>query len=123
MDDEEELREKLVELKREHRDLDDIIVSQISSIRVVVDGVERFGWRADIFGRFQLDPFRERRWAPYGAAGVSVRGVGNDSEEYLMVLFGLEGPLARGWSPALEVGFGGGFRAGLVMRRGSPGYR
>ena len=30
MDDEEELREKLVELKREHRDLDDIIDRLIS---------------------------------------------------------------------------------------------
>ena len=87
------------------------------------DRVDRFGWRADFFGRFQLDPFRERRWAPYGAAGVSIRGAGSEAEEYLMALFGLEGPLARGWSPAIEVGLGGGFRAGLVMRRGGPRHR
>jgi hypothetical protein len=87
------------------------------------DAVERFGWRADIFGRFQLDPFRERRWAPYAAAGVSIRGAGSESDEFLMALVGLEGPLARGWSPAIEVGLGGGFRAGLVMRRGGGRYR
>ena len=87
------------------------------------DRVERIGWRADIFGRFQLDPFRERRWAPYATAGVSVRGAGSESEEFLMALFGLEGPLVRGWSPAIEVGLGGGFRAGLVMRRGGSRYR
>ena len=87
------------------------------------DVADQVGWRADVFGRFQLDPFRERRWAPYGTAGVSVRGAGDDAEEYLMILFGLEGPLVRGWSPALEVGFGGGFRAGLVMRRGAARRR
>ena len=87
------------------------------------DEVERFGWRAELLGRFQVDPFRERRWAPYAAAGVSIRGAGSEVEEYLMLLLGLEGPLARGWSPAIEAGFGGGFRAGLVMRRGGPRSR
>jgi hypothetical protein len=84
---------------------------------------EDFGWRAELLGRFQVDPFRERRWAPYAAAGVTVRGAGSDVEEFLMLLVGLEGPLARGWSPAIETGLGGGFRAGLVMRRGGPRYR
>ena len=89
----------------------------------LIDAVDQLGWRADAFGRFQLDPFRERRWGPYATAGVSVRGYGSETEEYLMAIFGLEGPLVRGWSPALEVGFGGGFRAGLVMRRGGARYR
>ena len=87
------------------------------------DDVERLGWRADLLGRFHLDPFRERRWAPYAAAGVSVRGAGSEAEEYLVALFGLEGPLAGGWSPAIEVGVGGGARAGLVLRRGGMRYR
>ncbi len=87
------------------------------------DGIDRFGWRADLIGRFQVDPFRERRWAPYATAGLSVRGAGGEMEEYLLVLLGLGGPLARGWSPAIEVGLGGGFRAGLVMRRGGGRYR
>ncbi len=87
------------------------------------DDVDRLGWRVDLIGRFLVDPFRERRWAPYASAGVSVRGAGSETEEYLMILFGLEGPLSRGWSPAVEVGVGGGFRAGLVMRRGGVRYR
>lgn len=87
------------------------------------DAGERLGWRAELTGRFQLDPFRERRWAPYASAGVSVRGAGSDAEEYLLLLIGVEGPLARGWSPAFEAGLGGGARIGLVLRRGGPRYR
>lgn len=87
------------------------------------DAGDRFGWRAELVGRFQLDPFRERRWAPYASAGVSVRGAGSDAQEYLLVLIGVEGPLARGWSPALEAGLGGGARVGLVLRRSGPRYR
>lgn len=87
------------------------------------DAGERVGWRAELVGRFQLDPFRERRWAPYATAGVSVRGAGSEAEEYLLVLIGVEGPLARGWSPAFEAGLGGGARVGLVLRRGGPRYR
>lgn len=87
------------------------------------DDIERFAWRADLVGRFQLDPFHERRWAPYAAAGVSVRGASSEAEEYLLLLFGVEGPLARGWVPALEAGLGGGARVGFVLRRGGPRYR
>lgn len=87
------------------------------------DDIERFAWRAELVGRFQLDPFHERRWAPYAAAGVSVRGAGSEAGEYLLLLLGLEGPLARGWVPAVEAGLGGGARVGLVMRRGGPRYR
>ena len=93
--------------------------------------------RADLVGRFLLDPFRERRWGPYGSAGLSVRveseqrnGAGDANEEvlrtrgYLLIAFGVEGPeVGNRLLPALEVGFGGGTRVGLVLRRVQSGRR
>jgi len=93
--------------------------------------------RADLVGRFLLDPFRERRWGPYGSAGLSVRveseqrsGEGDTNDEvlrtrgYLLIAFGVEGPeVGNRLLPALEVGFGGGTRVGLVLRRARSGRR
>lgn len=83
--------------------------------------------RTDLIGRFHLDPFRERRWAPYAGGGVSVRYSGEDDEAtrgYLLVFIGMEGPVSRrGWSPAIEAGLGGGARIGVALRRGIPGRR
>jgi hypothetical protein len=78
--------------------------------------------RADLIARFTLDPFRERRWAPYAVGGVSSR-FGEGSRNALVLLAGLEGPARRGVAPALELGFGGGFRAGLILRRAFPRRR
>lgn len=78
---------------------------------------------ADLFARFTLDPFREKRWAPYGVGGVSVRHGGSATWANLLLLAGLEGPAGRGFAPAVELGFGGGFRAGLILRRASPRRR
>lgn len=84
---------------------------------------DRFGWRADLVARFQLDPFRERTWGPYAAAGLGVRGAGAQVQEALLVSIGLEGPYVGGWTPAVEIGLGGGARLGLVARRSSQRYR
>lgn len=78
--------------------------------------------RTDLFARFTLDPFREKRWAPYGAGGVSVR-YGSSTRGNLLLLAGVEGPAGRGFAPAVEFGFGGGFRAGLILRRAFPRRR
>ncbi|MEX0909508.1 MAG: hypothetical protein WDZ58_07060 [Gemmatimonadaceae bacterium] len=78
--------------------------------------------RADLIARFTLDPFRERRWAPYGVGGVSSR-FGGGSRNALVLLAGLEGPPRRGVATALELGFGGGFRAGVILRRAFPRRR
>ena len=80
-------------------------------------------WRADAVGRFQFDPFRERRWGPYAGAGVSVRGAERETDGYLVALVGIEGRLRRGWAPAIEAGLGGGARIGLAMRRGGGRWR
>lgn len=83
--------------------------------------------RTDAILRFQLDPFRQKRWAPYGGGGISVRYRGEefeDTREYLLVFAGVEGPLfSRRWVPAVEVGLGGGTRIGLVLRQGVRGRR
>lgn len=78
--------------------------------------------RADLVARFTLDPFRERRWAPYMAGGVSWR-FGEGSRNALVLLAGAEGPARGGIAPAFELGVGGGFRAGVVLRRAFPGRR
>jgi hypothetical protein len=81
--------------------------------------------RTDFIARFSLDPFRQSRWAPYGGAGLSGRyksQVDGGSRAYVLIFVGVEGPLPfgerSGWVPALEVGLGGGARAGIILRRG-----
>jgi hypothetical protein len=81
--------------------------------------------RTDLISRFSLDPFRQSRWAPYGGAGVSGRyrsKLDGGSRAYLLIFFGVEGPLPFGRTsgvvPAFELGLGGGARVGVVLRRG-----
>lgn len=73
--------------------------------------------RTDLVTRYILDPFRELRWGPYAGAGVSVRRDDAHSRVYLLALAGIEGPVHAGWRTAVEIGLGGGFRAGIVLRR------
>jgi hypothetical protein len=86
--------------------------------------------RADFISRFSLDPFRQSRWAPYAGAGLSGRfrtSADGGANAFLLVFFGIEGPLSagqpRGWVPAFELGLGGGARVGLILRRGIAGRR
>ncbi|MGI8619997.1 MAG: hypothetical protein ACR2L6_13055 [Gemmatimonadaceae bacterium] len=81
-----------------------------------------FSGRTDLVARFTFDPFRDRRWAPYAAGGVSAR-YGRESRTDLVLLAGAEGPARRGLAPAVEFGFGGGFRAGVILRRAFPRRR
>lgn len=81
--------------------------------------------RIDVLGRFLLDPFRQTRWGLSAGAGVSLRAqAGQGVRPYLVALIDLEGPLsARGVSPALQVGLGGGVRVGVALRRGEARER
>lgn len=90
-------------------------------------GVGRHGaeGRTDLVSRFSLDPFRQSRWSLYGGGGISGRYRTKDdggARAFLLVFVGLEGPLplghTSGWVPAFEVGFGGGARVGVILRRG-----
>ena len=90
-------------------------------------GVGRHGaeGRTDLLSRFSLDPFRQSRWALYGAGGISGRYRAKDdggSRAYLLLVIGLEGPLplgeTSGWVPIVEAGLGGGARVGVGLRKG-----
>jgi hypothetical protein len=75
-------------------------------------------WRADLLGRFTLDPFRQQRWGFSIGGGLSFR-----RQTYLAAVVDLEGPEWAGLLPALQVGVSGGWRAGLVLRRAIKGKR
>lgn len=74
--------------------------------------------RVDLTARYLLDPFSEIRWAPYAGAGFSAqRESAGPWHGYLLALIGIEGPAHSPWRTALEIGLGGGVRAGIVFRR------
>jgi hypothetical protein len=84
--------------------------------------------RADVVGRFLFDPFRERRWGFSGGGGVSTRydraADGRRRWRALVTLLAdLEGPRVRSVAPALQLGLGGGFRAGVILRSSGANLR
>ena len=85
-------------------------------------GASGLSGRTDLLARFTLDPFRASRWAPYATGGVSAL-FGEDSRTSILLLLGVEGPPRRGLAPAIEFGFGGGFRAGVALRQAFPRRR
>ena len=88
------------------------------------DGHTTAAGRIDGLVRFVVDPLREFRWAPYAMGGVG--GIYDGDERWRAVVvgvLGIEGPGAGTVIPALEVGFGGGFRVGVALRRAIPGRR
>ena len=88
------------------------------------DGATSGAGRVDGLARFVVDPLREFRWALYASGGLGA--LYDRSERWRVVLvgvLGIEGPPAGGVVPAIEVGFGGGVRAGIVVRRAIPGRR
>ena len=83
----------------------------------VADG--RGSFRADLVNLFHADPFRESRWGPYAGGGLSFRRDSGDphGKASLFAVLGAEGPGRGGYSPSVEIGLGGGIRAGMVLRR------
>ena len=80
--------------------------------------------RADLVGRFLLDPFREHAWGPYAGAGLGVLWDEEaDAREVVLLVIGAEGGMRSRVRPAIEVGFGGGTRIGIVLRWGRPEAR
>jgi hypothetical protein len=80
--------------------------------------------RVDLFARFHFDPFRERKWGPYGGGGISARfDEGRKWRPYLLAFVGLDGPASGGVAPAVELGLGGGARIGVILRRAAPNRR
>ena len=88
------------------------------------DGESAIAGRMDAVARFVVDPLREFRWAPYGSGGLG--GLYDRNGKWRAVLvgvLGVEGPQSGAIVPAIEVGFGGGLRVGIALRRAMPGRR
>jgi hypothetical protein len=81
--------------------------------------------RIDVLARFLFDPFRQQRWGLSAGGGISLRANALDRvRPYLLSVIDLEGPRsARGISPALQVGLGGGIRLAALLRWGAPQTR
>ncbi len=85
--------------------------------------------RADVIGRFALDPFRERRWGLSAGGGLSVRydQASVDRRQrwraLVAIVLDLEGPRAGSIAPALQLGLGGGLRGGVILRGAQSGFR
>ena len=75
--------------------------------------------------RFLLDPFRQSSWGFSAGGGISLLArEGDHVRPQLLVALDLEGPRSRsGVSPSIQVGLGGGVRAGIGLRWGSAGVR
>jgi hypothetical protein len=85
----------------------------------IESGVRHDRWRVDVIARGTLDPFRQQRWGLSIGGGLSYRR----SRTHLAVIVDLEGPEIARLLPALQVGMGGGIRAGVGLRRARRGRR
>ncbi len=82
------------------------------------DGVLLGTGRADALMRLLLDPFGQQHWALSLAGGVSLRyEAGDKVRPYLTGVLDFEGPVNDGVRVAYQLGFGGGVRFGVVLRR------
>lgn len=85
--------------------------------------------RADVVGRFTFDPFRERRWGLSAGGGLSARYDRRESDDrarwraLVALVVDLEGPRLGSVAPALQLGLGGGLRAGVIVRSADPNRR
>jgi hypothetical protein len=89
------------------------------------DGAAHASGRVDAISRFLLDPYRE---APFGLSlggGVSVPYAIGDRRvrPYLTAVIDVEGRSHGPFTPALQIGLGGGARVGFVLRRSSLRWR
>lgn len=88
------------------------------------DSINASSGRFDALSRFLLDPFGESPWGLSIGGGMSVQFArGARTHEYLVVVTDLEGPPIGPVVPAIQLGLGGGFRAGLILRGYHSGRR
>jgi hypothetical protein len=110
-----------------------IVVPAGAYVRVGLDGGAGESWRhgssfasgrVDLIARFLLDPLRENKVAFSFGGGLS-EPIDHDGfrTPYLTIVMDVEGRRRGGFTPALEVGLGGGARVGFVLRRSPPRWR
>jgi hypothetical protein len=91
------------------------------------DGATPTSGRVDVIARYLLDPFREVPRALSLGGGISVPYVEGDQRvrPYLTLVADLEGPRMHNgpFSPALQVGVGGGSRIAVVLRASRGPWR
>ncbi len=88
------------------------------------DGTSSATGRVDAIARFLLDPLRENNVALSLGGGLSAPITGDGFKTpYLTLVLDVEGRRRAGWTPAFEVGLGGGARVGFVFRRSPPRWR
>ena len=82
------------------------------------DGESGAAGRLDVLARFLLDPFRQSRWGFSAGVGVSLRAdPGDRVRPQLLAALDVEGRRARrGFTPAIQIGLGGGVRGGIGLR-------
>jgi len=92
--------------------------------RAFDDHESRFSTRAEVTGRFLLDPDFKAKWGVYAGGGVGFRKERSDSSVAVLILaLGLEGPGWGGFVPFAEAGYGGGLRLSAGLRQALAGRR
>ena len=89
------------------------------------DGEARTSGRADLIARFLLDPFREMPVGLSLGGGVTVPYTDGDTgvQPYLTAVIDIEGRRRGRFTPALQIGLGGGTRLGVVLRTSTRAWR
>ncbi len=89
--------------------------------------VKRGDWtgesRYEATARFLLDPFREARYGLSFGAGVGITDSDGSWRPFLAVVSDLELRRRPGWTPAVQLGLGGGWRLGVALRNSRGTWR
>ena len=110
-----------------------VAVAGAYNVRIGLDagagGVRRAGgWvsagRLELLARILTDPFRTTRWALSAGGGIGQHFECKATPRTVaIVTIGVDGPSDGGWVPGVEIGLGGGVRAGVAFRRAPRGQR
>lgn len=80
--------------------------------------------RVDLLARWLSDPFRRSRWGLNAGCGIGQRFESRrTTSTVVIVTLGIEGPSDGRWVPGVELGMGGGVRAGFTFRRAPVAQR
>ena len=89
------------------------------------DGSTRASGRVDAIGRFLLDPYREMPFGLSVGGGLTLPYVDGDTRvrPYVTVVVDLEGRKRGPFTPAIQLGLGGGTRVGVALRSSPTRWR